>query len=89
MTAQQALEKPFSGGSITSSLQIHINDFAILINRTPQILLLAVYFYEDFINVESITVASVLPLQVVGINSSELDTPKSYSFAADSDTPFS
>jgi hypothetical protein len=35
MGAQQALEKPVSSDSITSSLQIHVNHFTMLTNRTP------------------------------------------------------
>jgi hypothetical protein len=43
---------------------------------------------EDFIDVEGVAVASVLPFQSARINVSEGDTPKSDSFAADGDAPF-
>ena len=40
---------------------------------------------EYFIDVEGITVASVLSLQSAGINGSELDAPEPDRFASDSD----
>jgi len=45
------------------SLQENINHFTILIHRSPQIILLSVDFDEDLINVERITITSVLSLQ--------------------------
>nr|WP_279244826.1 hypothetical protein [Candidatus Litorirhabdus singularis] len=44
---------------------------------------------EDFINVEGIAIARVLSFQAAGINSAELDAPKTDRFAADGDTAFS
>ena len=44
---------------------------------------------EDFIDEESVAVALVFLLQSACINSTELDTPKSDRFAADSDDSFS
>jgi hypothetical protein len=40
-------------------LKIHIDHFAILVYGSPQIVLLAIDFYEDFIDEEGVTVASV------------------------------
>jgi hypothetical protein len=40
---------------------------------------------EDFIDVEGITVASMLSFQSACINGSELDTPEPDRFTADSD----
>jgi hypothetical protein len=34
---------------------------------------------EDFIDIEGVTIASVLPLQSAGIDSSELDAPQAIS----------
>ena len=44
---------------------------------------------EDFIDVESVAVASVLSLQSACIDGSELDTPEADGFATNSDAPFS
>jgi hypothetical protein len=57
-----------------------------LINRSPQIMMLAVDLDKDFINIEGITIASMLPLQSAGINRSEFDTPEPDRLSADSDT---
>tara|TARA_R110002072_G_scaffold123352_2_gene258608 strand:+ start:1681 stop:1971 length:291 start_codon:yes stop_codon:yes gene_type:complete len=51
--------------------------------------LFAIDLHEDFIDVESITIASVFSLQSWGVNGSEFDTPKTHRFAADSDTSLS
>jgi len=73
MTAQEPFEEAFCSSSVTPGLQKNINYFAILIHGSPQVMLLAVNFDEDFIDVEGIAIASVLPLQAAGINRSELD----------------
>ena len=52
-------------------------------------MLLAVDLDEDFIDVERVAIASVLSLQPACVNSSELDAPKSDSFATDSDATLS
>jgi len=44
-------------------LKKYINDLAILVNGPPQIMLLTVDFDDDFINVESIAITSMLSLQ--------------------------
>ncbi len=51
-------------------------------------MLLAIDLYKDLIDEEDVTVASVLPLQSSGVESSELDTPESDGLAADSDASF-
>lgn len=51
-------------------------------------MLLAADLYEYFINVESIAVASVLPLQPARIVGTELDAPQAYRFTGDGDTSF-
>ena len=48
-------------------------------------MLLAFDFDEDFIDVESIAIASVVSLQAAGINGSEFDTPEADGFATESD----
>jgi hypothetical protein len=52
-------------------------------------MLFAVDLDEDFIDVEGVTVTSVLALKPTSINRSELDAPKADSFSTDGDTPFS
>jgi hypothetical protein len=52
-------------------------------------MLLAVYFHEEFIDIEGIAVATMLTLQAAGINNSEFDTPNPDRFSADSDASLS
>ena len=52
-------------------------------------MLLAVDLDEDFIDVESVAVASVLSFQSACINGSEFDAPEADRFSADSDAAFS
>jgi hypothetical protein len=70
-------------------LKIHINHISILVNGSPQIMLLTIDLYEDFIDVEGITLASVLALQSTSINSYKLDAPEADRLASDSDASFS
>ncbi len=88
MTSYQTLEKPLCSRSVPPGLQINIYHFAILVNSSPQVMLLAVNLHEDFINEESIAVALVLPLQSARIDSPEFYTPEADRFAADSDASF-
>ena len=52
-------------------------------------MLLAVYFHEEFIDIEGIAVSTMLTLQAAGINGSEFDTPKPDRLSADSDASLS
>ena len=52
-------------------------------------MLLAIDFDEDFIDVERITIAPVLPFQSAGINGPEFDTPETDRFSGYGDAPFS
>ena len=55
-------------------LKIYINNFAILINCSPQVMLFAVDLDKDLIDVEAVAVAKVLSFQPSGIQRTELDT---------------
>jgi hypothetical protein len=84
----QPFKEAFGRRSVTTGLQEYIYYFAILIHSTPEVVLLAVDFDENFINVESIAVASVLSLQSACVNGTELDAPKADRFAGDRDAAF-
>jgi hypothetical protein len=47
---------------------------ALLIHGSPQIMLFTIYFDENFIDVESIAIASVLSFQSTCIDGTELYT---------------
>jgi hypothetical protein len=46
-----------------------------LIHSPPEIILLAVDLYKNFVDKESVTEASVFPSQSSGVDSTEFDTP--------------
>ena len=52
-------------------------------------MLLAIDLDKDFIDVKGVAIPSVFSLQAACVNSSELDAPKSDSFATDSDATLS
>ena len=52
-------------------------------------MLLAIYFDEDFINIEGVAIASVLSLQPPCMECSELYAPETDCFSADDNTPLS
>ena len=57
-------------------LKKNINNFAVLINGPPQIMLLPVYLHEHFIDVEGIAVASMLSFKSFSVNRAEFDPLK-------------
>ncbi len=59
MGSQQTLEEALGRGSIPPFLQVYINHFAILVNSSPEIMLFAIDLYEDFIDEEGITIATM------------------------------
>jgi hypothetical protein len=72
--------------AITLCLEKHIYHFTILIDCSPQVVLLTVDLYKYLVNIKSIAVAPMPSLQAPGIFRSEFDTPKANCFAADSDS---
>ncbi len=70
------LEETLCRLPIPASLEININYFAILIHSAPQIVLLTLNLHEDFVDVESVSVALVSTFQPSGISGAELDAPK-------------
>jgi hypothetical protein len=65
-----------------------VDDIAVLIHSTPEILLLAVNSNEDFVQVPNIAEAALTPLQFSGIVRTELLTPESNRFIRDDDSAF-
>jgi hypothetical protein len=74
--------------SISTGLEIHIHHFTVLINSTPEIMLLAVDLHKDFVDVECVTVASVFPLQPSAVNGSKFDTLQPDALVANCDSTF-
>jgi hypothetical protein len=69
-------------------LKIHINHFSVLIYGSPKVVLLAIDFDEDLIDIKGIAVASVLAFQSSSIDSSEFDAPELDRLSSDGDASF-
>jgi len=83
---QSPLEKVPGGRTVPSGLQEHVHDLAILVHRSPQIMLFAADLYENCIDEESIAVTLMLSFQAPGIRGTELDTPEADQFMAGRDS---
>ena len=88
MAAQQSSKEPFRGALIAVRLHQDVDHVAVLIHRTPQILLLAVDSNEDLVQVPSIAEAALAPLQFSSIVRTELLTPVPNRFVRDNDSAF-
>jgi len=62
IVSYKASEETFCRGSITLCLQVDINHLAILVNSTPQVMLLNVDLNENCIDLERVAKASVFSL---------------------------
>jgi hypothetical protein len=65
VTFEQSCEEALGGLSISAWLQEYINDFAILIDCAPQILLLTLDLYEHLVQETRMAVASARAVIVV------------------------
>jgi hypothetical protein len=83
MTSQYPFEKAFCRCSISKGLQEYIYHLAVLINCPPEVMLLTVDLHKYFIDVEGVTVTSVLELQSQSVQSAELNTPEPDRFTTD------
>ncbi len=64
------------------------NDFTILIDCTPQVLLLPVNFHKHFVDIKCITVTLVLSFQSPGVLRTKLIAPQTNRFITDFNTAF-
>ncbi len=72
---QQLTEETFSGTPITTRLDEDVNHVAVLVDSTPEIVLLALDGYEELIQVPRITQATLSPLEPTSILGTELPAP--------------
>jgi hypothetical protein len=88
LAAQQSSKEPFGGALIAARLHQDVDHVAVLIHRTPEILLLAVDSNEDLVQVPNIAEAALAPLQLSSIVRTELLTPVPNGFIGDDDSAF-
>ena len=88
MIAQQSAKQPLRCTLIAARLQQNIHDITIWIDGTPKILLLAVDSDEEFVQIPSITEASLFLLKTSDIVRSEFPAPLADSFVRNNDSAF-
>lgn len=82
MLLQESLKETLRGLSISPFLEKYINNFTVLINSPPQIMLLSLNLHEDFINEEGITVSLMFSPQSPRIFRSKLVALKTNGLSA-------
>jgi hypothetical protein len=88
LAAQQPSEESFRGAPIAARLNQEVDQVAVLIHGTPEILLLAVDSNKNFVQVPHIAEAALTPLQFSGIVRTELLTPEPNRLIGDDDSAF-
>jgi len=64
---EQSIKESLCSLTITPFLEKHVNDFTILINGSPKVVLLSTNFYENFIDEKDVTITLMPFLQTTGI----------------------
>lgn len=74
MRPEQPPEEPLSFSTIALGLENYINYVAVLVDGSPQIMLITIYLDEDLVDEEGVTVAPVFSLKAARLNGTELYT---------------
>ena len=88
LTFQQLAEKPF-GGPVATRLDEDVDDVAILIDGTREILPLSLDRDEDLVQVPCVSLATLAALQSTSVFRPELDAPKTDGFKEHSTRAYS
>ena len=83
MFLQQSFKESLSCRTIPTFLEKHINNFAVLINCSPEVMLLTVDLYENFVDEKCIAISPVFSLQPSGIFGAKLIAPQANCFVTD------
>ena len=67
---------------VSTALQENVNDVAVLIYQTPEIVALSIDCHEHFVQLPRVTETALTPLQSAGVLRSELDGPLSDCFTS-------
>src|SRR3974377_1232647 len=88
LSAQKSAEEPFCGASITPRLHQDVDYVAILVDRPPEILQVAVDSEEDFVQMPVVAELALSSLQFADIIRAELLTPQPNGFIGYEDAAF-
>ena len=89
MRIQQSFEKTFGGLAVASPLQEDVDDFSVLIDGSPQVVLLTINLHEYFIDIEGVTETLVSAFQTSSISRPKFVTPQPDGFVADDNASLS
>lgn len=85
MFQHQRLKETLFSRSFPGSIKTHIDNFTVLIDGSPQTVLLAVAVGEHFIDGETIFMATIPSPESTGISGIKLYTQEATGFLADGD----
>ena len=88
LTSHQSAEEPLGCMFIAARLQQDIDDITVLIHGTPKILLLAIDFHEDFVQMPRIAEATLFLLKALCIVGPEFSAPSPDGFIRNRDVAF-
>jgi len=83
MYFQEPFKESLCGRTISSFLEKHINNFTILINRSPEVMLFTINPDENLINEKCISISLVPSLQSGRIFWTKFNTPQSDRLVSD------
>jgi hypothetical protein len=88
MEVENASEKLLSSLTIAAFLEKYIHHFTVLVNGSPQVLLLTINLHEHFVNVKGITEPLVFSFQSLLILRAKFIAPQPDRFIADDNYSF-
>ncbi len=88
LTLQQSTEEAFSCTPIAARLEQDVDHVAVLVDRTPEIALLATDVHEEFIQVPRIAQSTLSLFESTRILGTELPTPLSNGLVGGQNPPF-
>ena len=81
-------EEPFGCGPVAFLRQVDVDDLTVLVDGSPQVVLCAADFDEDFIDEERVTKACMAPAQSLRVFRAKLLAPVANGLVADGNTSF-
>ncbi len=87
LTFQQLSEEAFSRTPIAARLDEDVDRVAVLIDRTPEIVSLALDGHEEFVQVSRVAQTTLVTFERTGVLETELQTPQSDGLVCDHDPP--
>src|SRR3954454_4980423 len=88
LSAQESSKESFGGALIAARLNQDVDHIAVLIHRSPEIVLLSINSNKNFVQMPGVAEATLTPLQTSGIARAELLAPDSNGFIRDDDSAF-